>query len=154
MRRTIAMLAAFSIGHPAIPAGQQSGSAGLTIRSSVDLVLIDVRVTGKSGKPILGLKPEQFSVTEDGHPQKISSFDYNNIEAVETADVKNARPIVVPMGTVPAPKPEAVRAAVRDTASSFCSSISRRCMPMISCAPRKARKTISPSKSPQPISSP
>jgi VWFA-related protein len=114
MRRTIAMLAAFSMAHPALPGGQESGSAGLTIRSSVDLVLIDVRVTGKSGKPILGLKPEQFSLTEDGHPQKISSFDYNNIEGVETAEVKNARPIVVPMGTVPAPKPEAVRAAVRD----------------------------------------
>jgi VWFA-related protein len=114
MRRTIAMLAAFSMAHPAVPGAQQSGSAGLTIRSSVDLVLIDVRVTAKSGKPILGLKPEQFSLTEDGHPQKISSFDYNNIEAVETAEVKNARPIVVPMGTVPAPKPEAVRAAVRD----------------------------------------
>jgi VWFA-related protein len=114
MRRTIAMLAAFSMAHPAVPGRQQSGSAGLTIRSSVDLVLIDVRVTGKSGKPILGLNPEQFSLTEDGHPQKISSFDYNNIEAVETAEVSNARPIVVPMGTVPAPKPEAVRAAVRD----------------------------------------
>jgi VWFA-related protein len=117
MRRIVAILAAFSMARPVVPAGQQrqqSNSAGLTIRSSVDMVLIDVRVTSKSGKPILGLKPEQFSLTEDGHPQKISSFDYNNIESIETAEIKNASPVVVPMGTVPAPKPEAVRAAVRD----------------------------------------
>jgi len=93
---------------------QQSSPAGLTIRSSVDLVLIDARITDKSGKPILGLRPEQFSVTEDGHPQQISYLDYNNIEAVERAELKPAPPIVIPMGTVPPPKPEAVRAAVRD----------------------------------------
>ena len=85
-----------------------------TIRSSVNMVLIDARVTDKSGKPILGLKPEQFSLTEDGHPQKISALDYNDIEAIERADIRSAAPIVVPMGTVPPPKPEAVRTAVRD----------------------------------------
>jgi VWFA-related protein len=84
------------------------------IRSSVDLVLIDVRVTDKSGKPIVNLKPEQFSITEDGHPQKISSLDYNNIEQIERATEKYAAPIVVPMGTVPPPKPETLREAVRD----------------------------------------
>ncbi|MBV9502578.1 MAG: VWA domain-containing protein [Acidobacteriaceae bacterium] len=139
MRRIIATLAAISMVAPAVRAegaeqpgqqrdlntrpeqanpspspAQESGPATTIIRSSVDLVLIDVRVTDKSGKPILGLKPEQFSVTEDGNPQKISSLDYNNIEAVERAEVKNAPPIVVPLGTVPAPKPEAVRTAVRD----------------------------------------
>ena len=135
MRRIIAVLAAVSMLIPAGAAapqnqgpkinkspernlpgarGEQDDSGAVTIRSSVDLVLIDARVTGKSGKPILGLKPEQFSLTEDGNPQKISSLDYNNIEAIEKADVQNARPIVVPMGTVPAPKPETIRAAVRD----------------------------------------
>jgi VWFA-related protein len=96
------------------PPAQQANSEMAIIRSSVDLVLIDVRVTDKSGKPMMGLKREQFSITEDGHPQKISSVDYNNIEGVERAALGNAAPIVVPMGTIPPPKPEAVRAAVRD----------------------------------------
>jgi VWFA-related protein len=100
--------------NPSAPQTQQSNSEMATIRSSVDLVLIDVRVTDKSGKPMMGLKREQFSITEDGHPQKISSVDYNNIEGVERAALGNAAPIVVSMGTVPPPKPEAVRAAVRD----------------------------------------
>jgi VWFA-related protein len=115
MRRALVILAALSIAPPVVPAHSENQSAGGTvIRSSVDLVLIDVRVTDKSGKPIMNLKPEQFSITEDGHPQKISSLDYNNIEQIERAGEKNTAPIVVPMGTVPPPKPESVRAAVRD----------------------------------------
>lgn len=124
MRRAIAILAAVSLTTPAVPAAPQNTrseqsdplivAGRVTIRSSVDLVLIDVRVTDKSGKPVMNLKPEQFSVLEDGHPQKISSLDYNNIERLETARNTNAAPIVVPMGTVPPPKPENVRAAVRD----------------------------------------
>jgi len=139
MRSLIAILAAISVVLPAVPAqpaGQQAQqapvdprrapsqpaappadvnlSAAGTIRSSVDLILIDVRVTDKSGKPVKGLKPEQFSLTEENQPQKISSFEYNDIEGVEKAHVTNPTPIVVPMGTLPPPKPEYVHAAVRD----------------------------------------
>ena len=56
-----------------------------TIRSTVSLVEIDVQVTNRDGKPVKGLKQEQFTVTEDGKPQKISTFEYNDIEQVETA---------------------------------------------------------------------
>ena len=56
-----------------------------TIRSTVDLVEIDVQVTDKNGKPIKGLKQDQLTLTEDGKVQKISSFEYNDIEKVETA---------------------------------------------------------------------
>ena len=86
----------------------------VTIHSSVELVLIDVRVTEKSGKPIRGLKPEQFSLSEDGHPQKISSLDYYDIEDIEAGRVTNSSRIVVPMGTPVQDKTEAVREAVRD----------------------------------------
>jgi VWFA-related protein len=115
MRRALIILAALSIAPPVLPARGQTDSAGrAVIRSSVDLVLIDVRVTDKSGKPIMNLKPEQFSITEDGHPQKILSLDYNNIEQIERAAERNAAPIVVPMGAVPPTKAENIRAAVRD----------------------------------------
>ena len=56
-----------------------------TIRSTVSLVEIDVQVTDRDGKPVKGLKQEQFSVTEDGKPQKVSTFEYNDIEKIETA---------------------------------------------------------------------
>jgi VWFA-related protein len=141
MRTLIAILSAISIVVPILPAqsaGQQNQPPPIdprraparppaatppesiklsergTIRSTVDLVLIDVRVTDKNGKPVKGLKPEQFSITEEKQTQKISSFEYNDIEGVERAHVANASPIVVPMGTLPPPKPEFVHAAVRD----------------------------------------
>jgi VWFA-related protein len=117
MRRIIVILAAVSLLPPAIPAGSvepRDQPPGVVLRSSANLVLVDVRVTDKSGKPVLGLKREQFSLTEDGRLQKISSLDYNNIEAIERAGAGNARPIVVPMGTIPPPKPDSIRTAVRD----------------------------------------
>jgi VWFA-related protein len=45
-----------------------------TIRVSTHLVLVDVVVTDKQGKPIPGLRPEDFEIEENGKPQKISTF--------------------------------------------------------------------------------
>src|SRR6202522_1129452 len=67
------------------------------LRVSSALVRIDVEVTDKSGKPIRGLRAEQFTVTDDGKPQAISSFSYADIESIETAGTEDARPIVVPV---------------------------------------------------------
>jgi len=45
-----------------------------TIRVNTRLVLVDVVVTDKQGKPILGLKPDDFVVEESGKKQKIATF--------------------------------------------------------------------------------
>jgi VWFA-related protein len=45
-----------------------------TVRVSTHLVLVDVVVTDKQGKPITGLHPEDFVVEENGKAQKISTF--------------------------------------------------------------------------------
>ena len=95
---------------PSTPKTVPGGKA--TIRSTVSLVEIDVQITNRDGKPVKGLKQEQFSVTEDGKPQKISSFDYNDIEQVETAGKGDEAPITVPLGTVTSP--EEIKAVVRD----------------------------------------
>ncbi len=78
-----------------------------TIRTATDLVLVDVKVTDRSGKPVKGLKPEQFSVLEDGKPQEVASFDYYDIEAIETAGEEASQPVVISF-TAP-PRPEQVR---------------------------------------------
>ena len=83
-----------------------------TIRSTVSLVEIDVQITNRDGKPVKGLKQEQFSVTEDGKAQEISTFEYNDIEKVETAAKTDESPITVPLGTLTAP--EEIMAVVRD----------------------------------------
>jgi VWFA-related protein len=80
-------------------------------RLTVDLVQIDVRVTDRSGKPLIGLKPEQFTLLEDGKPQKINSFDFYDIEKIERAAAA-APPITVRLGSVP--PPDALAHAVLD----------------------------------------
>ncbi len=45
-----------------------------TIRANARLVLVDVVVTDKKGQPITGLKPEDFTVEENGKKQKVSVF--------------------------------------------------------------------------------
>ena len=98
---------------PAAPPGNKPAPGGkATIRSTVSLVEIDVQVTNRDGKPVKGLKQEQFTLTEDGKPQKISSFEYNDIEQVETAGTGDQAPVTVPLGTVSSP--EEIKAVVRD----------------------------------------
>jgi len=64
---------------PPAPAQERPSGA---IRAQSNLVRIDVEVTDHAGKPIRGLKPEQFSVTDDGKPQKITAFSFSDIEKI------------------------------------------------------------------------
>src|SRR5271169_2506976 len=78
---------------PAQQAAAHQSSA--VLRSSSDLVRIDVEVTDKSGKPIKGLTANQFTITDEGKPQAITSFSFADIEAIETATADETKPIVV-----------------------------------------------------------
>src|SRR5271168_1597416 len=86
------------------------------LRTSSDLVRIDVEVTDKSGKPIKGLKQDQFIITDDGKRQSISTFLYSDIESIETAGTEDAKPIVVPVDNEGpnAPNVEAIGDQLRD----------------------------------------
>jgi VWFA-related protein len=46
------------------------------IRSGVELVLVDVQVTGRDGQPFPGLTPQQFEVTIDGRTRPVVTLDY------------------------------------------------------------------------------
>ena len=50
-------------------------------RSSVTLVPVDVRVTGKDGKPVTDLRQDEFTVTEDGVRQDIRHFSLQTLAA-------------------------------------------------------------------------
>jgi VWFA-related protein len=45
------------------------------VRITTNLVQVDAVVT-KDGKPVTDLKPEDFEIAEDGHPQTITNFSY------------------------------------------------------------------------------
>ena len=49
-------------------------------RPTRNLVIVDVTVKDKAGKPIEGLKQSDFAVLEDGKPQKISVFEYQKLD--------------------------------------------------------------------------
>jgi VWFA-related protein len=77
MRRSIAlMVGACSLLVAAAVVGVRGSGVDQRpqFRSGVTLVPVDVRVVDKSGKPITNLKPEDFTVYEDGVVQPIRQF--------------------------------------------------------------------------------
>ena len=98
---------------PAAPlAPQVSPNQKGTIRATVNLVEVDVEVTDRNGNPIKGLRQDQFSVAENGKDQKISTFDYYDVERLEKAAAEDVAPITIPIGSVS--QPEQVRQQIRD----------------------------------------
>jgi VWFA-related protein len=61
---------------PAVLTAQQTSDEipGITIRTSTRLVVVDVVVRDRKGQPVTGLKPEDFTVEENGKKQKVSTF--------------------------------------------------------------------------------
>lgn len=77
-------------------AGQQKPAAPL-FRTGVDLVMVDVIVRDKSGNVVRNLKADDFELLEDGKPQSISSFDF---EEVTTASKPMAASAILDTGKV------------------------------------------------------
>src|ERR1700733_12998156 len=100
---------------PPSPQSSKQNPASV-LRTSSDLVRIDVEVTDKSGRPIKGLRADQFVVTDNGKPQSISTFSYADIESIEAAGGEDAKPIVVPVDNEGpnAPSEEAISDQLRD----------------------------------------
>src|SRR5437764_4774024 len=66
----------------------QSGNPGdYHIKVTSDLVLTNVVVRDKQGNLVRGLTQDDFTVLEDGKPQRLSSFDFENVDALVTAGV-------------------------------------------------------------------
>jgi len=65
-------LCGICLAQSAVAPSQDSNFPTLTLRASSHLVLLDVVVTDKTGKPVPGLRVADFSVKEDGKPQAVS----------------------------------------------------------------------------------
>ena len=64
---------------------QSSAPGDYRIRVTSDLVLTNVVVRDKQGNLVHGLTKGDFTVFEDGKQQAISSFDFENVDALATA---------------------------------------------------------------------
>ena len=49
-----------------------------TLRTNTRLVVVDVVATDSKGQPVMDLKPADFTLLEDGTPQKISGFNFEH----------------------------------------------------------------------------
>ncbi len=58
---------------PATPANNSNRPVA-TLRATARLVILDVVVTDGNGNPVKGLKPSDFTLSEDGVPQNFASF--------------------------------------------------------------------------------
>src|SRR5690348_694309 len=124
IRRTVAFLAIAALVSPGglaqnpqqpappPPPPQVSANQKGAIRSAVNLVEVDVAITDRDGKLLKGLRQDQFSIAEDGKDQKISTFDYYDVEKMEKADATETAPITIPIGSVAGA--EELRQQVRD----------------------------------------
>jgi VWFA-related protein len=81
MRRLMAaILVGVMAGSPAL-AQQQAPDGTFTLKVQSDIVLTNVVVRDKkTGEVVKGLKASDFTVLENGKPQKIESFDYQNVD--------------------------------------------------------------------------
>jgi VWFA-related protein len=86
-----AALAAQEAQKPAAPPPAETP----TFPAQVEQVIVDVVITDKKGTPIRDLEQQDLTVTEDGVPQRIVSF-----EAVQVADQPSAVPPPPPRVTV------------------------------------------------------
>ena len=85
----------------AAPSSQSIPPNGFSIHVQSDLVLVDVRVWDKQGKPVTNLKPGDFIVYEDGVEQKINSFSLEDVSALAQAAATNGAPAIIDFSKLP-----------------------------------------------------
>jgi VWFA-related protein len=97
---TVTVLAPFAV--VAVLATPQDPSPSQQVppvfRGEVDLIRLDVSVLERDRRPVTGLRPADFTVIEDGTPQKIAAFTEVVVparEAKPTAWMRHARPDIV-----------------------------------------------------------
>jgi VWFA-related protein len=90
LRKSRAVFAAFLVlsATPAAfaqDASSQTKPQQYRLHVTSELVLVNVIARDKKGNLIRGLNKEDFTVTEDGKRQEISTFDFENIDELATA---------------------------------------------------------------------
>jgi VWFA-related protein len=86
-------------------AAQQQTQPPPTFRSGTTVVPIDVRVVDRrTGKPITDLTPSDFTILEDGAPQKIVHFSFQTLTPVTGSTVDPPLALRKPLGDAVTPQ--------------------------------------------------
>ena len=78
-RLSLALVLALAAFGQQAPQPTPAPAGRTTFSSTISLVVVDVTVKDKSGKLIEGLKENDFTLLEDGKPQKISVFEFEKL---------------------------------------------------------------------------
>ena len=92
MRRGMAAaMAGMLVSAPMTGAAQQPDqSGGFTLKVQTDIVLTNVVVRDKkTGEVVKGLKQSDFTILENGKPQTIATFDYQNVDEAAVLQEKS-----------------------------------------------------------------
>jgi VWFA-related protein len=81
----------------ALVASQKADRSGLVFHQSVRRVIVDVVVSDSNGKPVSGLTADDFSISEDGKPERIRSFDFHDFDSI--SDSLPELPPALPLNT-------------------------------------------------------
>ncbi len=90
-------------------------------RTGTRVVLVDIVATDSSGKPIHGLKAEDFQIFDNGKRQTIRAFDEHTPDEAVAASYRK-QPVLGPgiySNWVPAPPSNAVNIILFDTLNIF-----------------------------------
>jgi VWFA-related protein len=68
------------------PATQADAQRQPTFKTAINFVRVDVIVSDGKGNPVLDLKPEEFSVFEDGKPQRVETFTIVKIDPLDQVE--------------------------------------------------------------------
>jgi VWFA-related protein len=110
----LAAIAYLACSLPLSAQAQLSRQADTTFTSNSELVLVPVQVMDRFGRPLHGLKKEDFVLKSDGDPQRISLFEEMQTAPVAAAAAKTPAP--PPLLAAPGP---ASAAATTSTAGKF-----------------------------------
>jgi len=110
VNKALAMWLALALQCSSLPGQDQ---ADYKFHAQSEIVLVNVTVRDKNGNFLTHLKPSDFTILEDNKPQKIVSFDLEDVDAVAVQKVAQATSLA---GTQPA-SPAPAKAA--DTANQF-----------------------------------
>ncbi len=86
-RQLAALLLTLALLCPALPAQ----TTDYVFHAQTEVVLVNVTVRDKNGNFVRTLKPEDFTVLEDGKPQKVASFDIENTDSIPPTDVAQVK---------------------------------------------------------------
>ena len=91
LQRFANKILAVLLGLSLLAVSLESQQEDYTFRVQSELVLVNVTVKDKNGNLVRDLKPGDFTILEDNKPQKVVSFDVENMDAVATQDLAQTK---------------------------------------------------------------